>query len=104
MQFRYGFDASLSYSRQKTKTESKLNNSSTVQKSTSWGPSVGGVIGLNYALAERVFIGAEMLPSIRMTKMKTINNFGGMETRTDNTRYSFCLSSSTVLLSLVYRF
>ncbi len=104
LQFRYGFDFAFYYSRQKTRNESIPFASTSIQKLISWGPSAEAVLGLNYAIAERFLIGAEILPSLSMRKTENTSRIGDSESKNETTRFSFDLSSSSALLSLVYRF
>ena len=98
LDFRYGMDLSfgLAYS--------KSESNGATRKTTSYLPGINAVLGLNYALNERISVGAEWLPGgfYRANRSRNESNDGSV---TNNSDHLFGLNwpGGSVLLSMVYR-
>jgi hypothetical protein len=105
--FRYGLDLSFNM-RNTTDKNTYINSQSVLElrsnKTSTYQPGVNLVLGLNYRLSDQFVLGAEVLPYFGY-------EFGERKTTIDSDEYvqkisgySFNLSSSSLLLSLAYRF
>jgi len=107
LELRYGLDLSFRYHHSKDEnTYNSGPDTDQLRKSTSYEPGINLVFGFNYVIKEKLVIGAEILPYFRY-------NFGTMtikydyideETTRDTSGFSYGLSTTSVLLSLAYRF
>lgn len=109
LEFRYGADLSFSYSYNKNVDANRIANgygSSRVEKI--YSPGVNLVFGLNYLISENIILGAEILPYFTYNTGTSIKQeiypIIGKEIKTDISGYRYGISTSSVLLSLVYRF
>lgn len=105
-EYRYGLDFSFAYNYSKNtqinySQYSQYNNSYT-EKSNLFTPGVNLVFGLNYILGENLILGAELMPYITYTFGKS--SVEDYDTTTDYSNFSYGFDSSSVLLSLAYRF
>jgi hypothetical protein len=109
LELRYGADLSFSFNYLKHDDNDKSgNNDHRVSESTRYQPGIYAVFGLNYAINDKFVIGAELLPgfsySIEKTTSKTIYDNGIKKVKSDISGFHYGLSSSSALLSVVYRF
>ncbi len=109
LEFRYGADLSFSYSYSKSVETNKIGigyGSSHVEKV--YSPGVNLVFGFNYMISENLILGAEVLPYFTFKTGTSINQdiypIIGKEVKRDISGFSYGFSSSSVLLSLTYRF
>lgn len=101
-QFRYGADLTGGYN---TSTENTTSGSiSSNSKSKGYNVGINLVAGANYVLAENFLIGLELLPYVRYRNGTTeqSSSFTTPE-KGDYSGFNYGLSSSSILLSLVYR-
>ena len=110
-ELRYGVDASYDYSSSSRVYE--VTNEDITQTTSSdskyHSPGVNLVLGANYIFKDNIVLGAEFLPSykINMGSSTTKTEMTDQETTertTDLTGYDFGLNSSSVILSIAYRF
>jgi len=109
LEFRYGADLSFNYSYSKLTTTDKTNlNAGRLSEQTTYSPGINLVLGINYLINDNIIIGAEALPYFTYNTGNSINQdiypIIGKEVKTDISGFSYGLSSSSVLLSLTYRF
>ena len=109
LELRYGADLSFGYSYNKAVTTYQMDNvyeSSRVQKI--YSPGVNLVFGLNYLISENLILGAEILPYFTYKTgtytQQVTNPIIGNEMKADISGFSYGVSTSSVLLSFVYRF
>lgn len=109
LELRFGADISFTYSQSKSDYDDKtVNNYDQLNQQTTYSPGVNLVFGFNYKLGDNLMIGAELLPNFTYTtgtstqKYYYINN--GIEFKSDISGFSYGLSNTSALLSLVYRF
>ncbi|NQU34819.1 MAG: hypothetical protein HQ521_16445 [Bacteroidetes bacterium] len=107
LEFRYGVDLAFAYSQYtyNTNDRSIADNDNTNEK-TSYTPGINLVFGLNYIFNDHFVIGAELLPYFNYTVGKSkITSFRTDDvTESDISGFSYGLNSTSVMLSLVYRF
>ena len=109
LEFRYGVDLSFDFVQSKRESfESDANNLERTIKSTSYSPGINAIIGLNYITKSNIIIGAEILPHFtyhntdRTEKITTdLNN---VEDNAESTGFSYGLSNSAAMISIIYRF
>ena len=104
LELRWGVDLSFSYS--KSIYNYNYGYDSRSRESTTYIPGIKFVLGLNYLLTSNLVIGAELLPGVSYTtgsSVETNYNIQGVVT-SDISGFSYGLSNSSALLSLVYRF
>ena len=105
LDLRYGADLVFTY--QKSDYEIDDTGGSAFYRHTvnkTFSPGLDFVIGLNYALTQNFLIGAEVLPGFDYTTGTSSENYDGVETKYDVSGFSYGISSTGVLLSLVYKF
>ncbi|WP_372645493.1 hypothetical protein [Ancylomarina sp.] len=98
MEFRYGADLSFGYSYDKGSSMSGSEG-----KSNNYYPGINMVLGVNYIINDHIILGAEIMPSIGYSFRKSTDN-DGEKTTNKNNHFSYGFDSSSVLLSLAYRF
>ena len=106
-ELRFGVDLSFAYSKQKSKTDANTNDPNYhIYESTAYIPGVKLVLGLNYVLNSNLVIGAELLPGISYSTGRTKETYAPSDTRviSDNSGWTYGITNSSALLSLVYRF
>ncbi|MDE5423375.1 hypothetical protein L3073_14235 [Ancylomarina sp. DW003] len=106
LEYRFGFDFSFNYNHSK-RTQPTYYNSSYIDtevKTDFYTPGVNMVLGLNYIVNEHFVFGAEIMPFINYTIGRTRTGEDNNKETTDHTNFSYGLDSSSVLLSLAYRF
>lgn len=91
-EFRYGADIGFNYHKFRQEV-SNFNDYTRVILQ----PSFNLVLGLNYALSEKIIMGAEVMPSITYSRLK--ENGEPQATYID-----YNISNGSAMLSLVYRF
>lgn len=105
MQFRYGADLSFGYHYNKNNIYNTETGSDHEEKANLYSPGINLVLGLNYKINDQFIFGAEIMPylkySIRKSKTTT-DSFGKYES--DDSYFNYGFDSSSVLLSLAYRF
>ncbi len=101
--FRYGGDIVAGFNLRSEKYSNGNPDTDVEQKYQTFYGGFNFMVGLNYALGEKVVIGVELLPSLRYTNdtQKSINSTSTQKTTTDG--MNFGISNSSALLSLVYR-
>lgn len=103
-EYRYGFDLSFRYD------HLKENNGSTTdprkRKENLFTPGINLVFGLNYIIGDHLIIGAEIMPYLRYTFGQTSEERRIQEysNKVDHSDIRYGFDSSSVLLSLAYRF
>ncbi len=106
-EFRYGADLSFYSVRNRESQTGHLNQIVDFSRlRTTFAPGINLVLGINYVLWERFVFGAELLPgaSYRFEAYNP-NTLPGSETTTIRwTGYSFGISSSSAILTAMYRF
>lgn len=109
LEFRFGADFSFSYQQEKQEYIAKTTNNNIYSKDyTSFMPVANLVFGLNYVCKNNFIIGPEILPYFHYTlgtsnvKNTYINNV--KEEKQDVSGFSYGLSNTSALLSVVYRF
>ncbi len=106
LEYRYGFDFSFGYNHSK---RSQSSNSQYIQydtaKSDLYTPGFNLVFGINYSVGEHLVLGAELMPYLHYAfgESSIGDEDYGKET-TDHSNFSYGFDSSSVLLSLAYRF
>jgi len=98
MEFRYGADLSFGYSYSKGSSVSDNE-----EKSNYYNPGINMVLGVNYIINDHIIFGAEIMPSINYSYNKRTNN-DDEKTTNKNNNFNYGFDSSSVLLSLAYRF
>ncbi len=98
LEFRYGADISFTYSK------SKQNVDSRELERVYYTPGFNLVFGLNYVLGENFIIGAELMPEIAYLTGTETRKYNGEEEKVDISRLSYGFDSSSVLITLAYRF
>lgn len=103
--FRFGLDLSFYYS----KMENNRNDISTANydyltKTTTYGPGLNLVIGLNYTISKSFSIGAELLPALQYTMGTRTDKDPFSEVKSDIKGYNYGLSNTSAILSIVYQF
>jgi hypothetical protein len=104
-EFCFGYDFSYSYSQVKNTDDNSTSKSYT--KTSYKVPGVNLVFGLNCIIKDHFVIGAELLPfysRIKQTDFKGTKNDGSEVEISEKKDYSYGLSSSSVRVSLAYRF
>jgi hypothetical protein len=109
LELRFGADLSFSYSHSKIELDDKtVNDFNRLREQSIYRPGVNLVFGFNYELSDNFVIGAELLPNFTYTTgSRTETNYytyQNDEVKTDISGFSYGLSNSSALLSLVYRF
>ncbi|MDA3944587.1 MAG: hypothetical protein PF694_13735 [Bacteroidetes bacterium] len=109
LELRLGADLSFSYSHSKIELDDKtVNDFDRLREQSIYRPGVNLVFGFNYELSDNFVIGAELLPNFTYTTgSRTETNYytyQNDEENTDFSGFSYGLSNSSALLSLVYRF
>ena len=105
MDFRYGADLSFGYSYRKSNLDSKSGTSyESEQKNNNYTPGMNMVLGVNYKISEQFVFGAEIMPYLNYSFSKEKRKVDNAETSTKSNNLSYGISSSSVLLSLAYRF
>ncbi|MCH2033170.1 MAG: hypothetical protein MK202_06550 [Tenacibaculum sp.] len=102
LEFRYGFDLAFSYNSNKGTNNNTVNFFE--QESTTYSPSVAGVIGFNYVFNEHLAFGVELLPRFRYTTGNSKQTEGTTVTNSDISGYDFGFGNNPAQLSLSYRF
>ena len=102
-EFRYGLDLSFSYSHSKNVRDDKSVNQSygggTV-KSDSYIPGVNLVLGFNYVFEKVIVLGFEAMPFFNYTTGSSTDEYP----KNKISNFSYGISSSSLLLSISYRF
>ncbi|MDQ1770795.1 hypothetical protein GQR60_06420 [Labilibaculum sp. A4] len=104
LEYRYGLDLSFGYN------HSKENNGSTTdpskRKSNLFTPGLNLVFGLNYIISDQLILGAEVLPYLKYTFGQTSEErrIPEYSNKVDHSDIRYGFDSSSVLLSLAYRF
>ncbi len=109
LEVRFGADLSFNYLQYKSDyNDKKVSNYDRYIQETTYTPGINLVFGFNYKLKNNFMIGAELLPHFAYTsgtsieKIYYINN--GVEIKSNISRFSYGLSNTSALLSLVYSF
>jgi len=109
LDLRYGVDLSFYYDKYYSEREDQsMENYEYSDSEVTYSPGINLVLGLNYQIHKNIFIGAEILPFINyITGSESIsqpydNDLN--EEKRDISGFEFGLSSSSVMLSIVYQF
>ncbi len=104
LNFRIGGDLMFNYNTNtRVRDDQTAANFDTYSKTTSNGPGVNLVVGLNYKI-KSILIGAEILPYFQYGKGKSIERSNGTETISDISGTGYGFTSGSALLSLAYQF
>jgi hypothetical protein len=105
LDLRYGVDLLFTFQKSDYEIDDKTaSNYDRHTGSKTYSPGLGIIVGLNYHLGERFLIGAEVLPNVSYSTGSSFENYGGVETHYDLTGFSYGISSTSALLSVVYKF
>jgi len=104
-----GADLSFNFSKSKNDIDDKtVNNSDLVRESTTYQPGINLVLGFNYVIHNNFVIGAEVMPSFSYITGTSVEKYyysnNGNEVKSKISGFTYGLSNSSVLISLVYRF
>lgn len=111
LEYRFGVDFSFNYSQSKgaipsNSYSSYYNDSDDYEqtKKNFFTPGLNLVLGINYIIKEHLVLGAELMPYISYTSGESSigENYNKKTTKQANFKYG--VNSSSVLLSLAYRF
>lgn len=102
----YGIDLFLIYNRLYNEMGGVLDqNPYSSLKVTSIRPGASVVFGFNYIIDDHLVIGVELLPFVEYDMIKNIYEFGyGQDVENKSTGVYYGIESSSVLISLSYRF
>lgn len=110
LELRFGADISFRYTQSKSEYNYKsVNNYDRLYERITYQPGINLVLGLNYVFNGSFVIGAEVLPSFSYTTGTSVqknyySSTGSNEIKSDISGFNYGLSTSSVLLSLAYRF
>ena len=107
LEFRYGVDLSFSYNNSRDDINDKtIYNQDILRKGTTYQPGINLVLGFNYVIHDRFVIGAEVMPyfSYQTGTSSEKYYYNVKEIKSKISSFSYGLSNSSVLVSLVYRF
>ena len=106
-EFRYGFDLAFSYSHSKDVVDDKSvlqsYNGGTL-KSDSYTPGVNFVLGFNYVFQKVIVLGFEAMPYFNFTTGTSSQENYGITTKSKSSEFSYGLNSTSLMLSISYRF
>jgi hypothetical protein len=109
LEFRFGADLSFNYSNSKVENNDKsINNADILRQSITYQPGINLVLGFNYVIHDKFVIGAEVMPyfsyitGTSVEKYYHSNNVNEIKSKISG--FSYGLSNSSVLVSLIYRF
>jgi len=110
-EYRYGVDFSFSYKHSKIKrpsySEYVSHYGDLKSKSNIYTPGINLILGVNYIIGEHLVLGAEMMPYIKYTfgkKTEEMEKYYDGEIEIDHSNFRYGFNSSSVLLSVAYRF
>jgi len=105
---RLGADLSFAFNRSKTEYDDQsVMNYDRMSRETTYSPGFNLVFGVNYAIGRNLVVGAEVLPGVVYSAGTRVQkNYGGtwQEVTTDLSGFTFGLSNTSAMVSLVYRF
>ncbi len=105
LELRFGGEISFAYSRYRVDRDDKtIYNDDRVDQRINYSPGVNLVFGFNYLLSDNFLIGAEVLPNFTYTTGTSIEIDSGIAVESDVSGFSYGLSNTSALMSLVYRF
>jgi type II secretory pathway pseudopilin PulG len=109
LEFRYGADISFAYNYSKNETDDKFVEAySTLQESTTYIPGVDLVLGFNYVFLKKFVVGFEAMPYFNYitgtSKQKNYYSNNSEEVKSKISGFTYGLSNTSLLVSLVYRF
>ena len=109
LEFRVGADLLFNFSKSKNDIDDKtVNNSDLVRESTTYQPGINLVLGFNYVIHNNFVIGAEVMPYFSYITGTSVEKYyysnNGNEIKSKISGFSYGLSNSSVLVSLIYRF
>ncbi len=105
VEFRYGADLSFGYRYDKYTRHNTENRYGYEVKENTYSPGINLVLGLNYKINDQFIFGAEIMPYLNYSiseSTTTAATFGKHKSDYSNFNYGF--DSSSVLLSVAYRF
>ena len=106
-EFRYGFDLAFSYSHSKDVVDDKSvmqSYNGSTQKSDNYTPGVNFVLGFNYVFQKVIVLGFEALPYFNFTTGTSSQENYGVTTKSKSSDFSYGINSTSLLLSISYRF
>jgi hypothetical protein len=110
-EYRYGFDFSFSYKHSKIKrpsySEYVSHYGDITSKSNIYTPGINLVLGVNYIISEHLVLGAEMMPYFKYTfgkRSEEMEEYYDGEIEIDHSNFRYGFNSSSILLSVAYRF
>jgi hypothetical protein len=111
-EFRVGLDISYNYSKYKYETDYKsaaLGYDKVVEEGSDYTPGINLVLGFNYVFAKVIVLGFEAMPFISYsTGSSSVEEYYGLQnwvaSSNNNSGFSYGLSSSSLVLSVSYRF
>ena len=106
LEYRYGFDFSFNYSHSK-RTQPSYSQYSQYDTAESdfYTPGFNLVFGVNYIVSKHLVLGAELMPYLNYTFGESSTGDDDYDKEiTDHSNFSYGFNSSSVLLSVAYRF
>ncbi len=110
LEYRFGVDFSFNYSQSKGATPSNssyshyYSNNYEPTKNKYFTPGFNLVLGLNYIIKEHLVLGVELMPYISYTFGESSVGESYNKETTEHSNFKYGVNSSSVLLSLAYRF
>ena len=105
LELRYGFDLRYSYSHGKTESFNTNLNSTVENISNSFETGINGVFGFNFLFTNEFLLGGEFLPTLYYGSSKLeIDDPQGQSSTRNTDSFGFRMNTSSVRLSLLYRF
>jgi hypothetical protein len=109
LEFRYGADLAFTYSHSKNETDDTyVDKFSDTFESTTYTPGINLVLGFNYVFLNKFVVGFEALPYFNYatgtTTQKNSNSNYTNEVKSKLSGFTYGLSNTSLLVSLVYRF
>jgi len=104
---RYGADLSFDYSHYKSERDYYFISDDRLDEQTTFSRGVNLVFGFNYALSDHILIGAEILPYFsykNSTSTKYPQGEYKVKSNISTSGFDYGMSSSSALLSIVYKF
>lgn len=104
LEFRYGGDIHIKYSKGSTESIDKFNSINDFTSETVRSDQgVNVVLGFNYLITDNLLIGAELLPYFGYESIKSTSTSGAVKTKNNLSGFHYNFSKN-VLLNLSYRF
>jgi hypothetical protein len=109
LEFRYGADLAFTYSHSKNETDDGfVDQYSSDQESTTYTPGINLVLGFNYVFLNKFVVGFEAMPYFNyIIGTSTQQNYysnNKEDVKSKISGFTYGLSNTSLLVSLVYRF